>query len=108
MSSIDGSQPINPNDRKLYEQDYMHGVDLFQRALAEYSKSQEPHQKEAFREVMDKAMQALNETAQGLKRQDLLKQNGQIQQDLTAFEKSGSDAAKDKLASDLNQAKESL
>jgi predicted nucleic acid-binding protein len=78
--------PISRHDKMLYEQEYRRGVDLFQRALDEYGKAEEIHKKEAFREVMDRAMQVLNETARELKRADLQNQNQKIEQSYEAFQ----------------------
>lgn len=107
MAAIQGpggeSAPINPRDKVLYEQEYRRGADLFQRALSEYNRADEIHKKEAFREVMDHAMQVLNDTARELKRADLLAQNQKISQSLQAMEESASE--KTELAKDLKDAK---
>jgi hypothetical protein len=102
----DGSSPITPHDKILYEQEYRHGVDLFQRALSEYSKADEIHKKEAFREVMDRAMQVLNETARELKRSDLMEQNQKIAQSFEGFQSNDADASK--LAKNLKDAKKTV
>ena len=109
MSEIDnlgqGPAPLNPTDRKLYEQEYKQGVDLFQRSLIEYGKADEVHKKEAFKDVMTQAMQILNETARELKRADLNDQNKKISKDLVAYEDNETDVSKGQLMQDLNQAK---
>lgn len=102
----EGLPPITPHDRKMYEDEYRHGVDLFQRALNEYEKADEIHKKEAFKEVMDSAMQVLNETARELRRTDLQEQNQKISQSFETFEANDKDATK--LARNLNQAKNTI
>jgi hypothetical protein len=102
----EGLPPISRHDRILYEKEYRQGVDLFQRALNEYEKADEIHKKEAFREVMDRAMQVLNETARELKRTDLLDQNKKIEQSFQAFQDNDADPAK--LAKNLDRAKDSI
>jgi hypothetical protein len=108
MTEIQNTGPISPQDRTKYEEEYKHGVDLFQRALAEYSKADEPHKKEAFRDVMDKAMQVLNDTAQALKRSDLFEKNSQIQQDLQTYQATQNAQAKTQLETDLKRAQDTL
>lgn len=108
MSEIQGGGPISPRERKLYEQEYKHGADLFQRALVQYEKSDNPYQKEQFGEVMDKAMRVLNETARQLKRKDLLRQNDEISKEYEDYKKNPSDLLASKLADDIAQAKQSI
>lgn len=100
--------PINPHDRKLYEQEYKHSADLFKRALEQYNGAQNEYQKDQFKSVMDKAMQVLNETAQALTRQELLKQNDQISKDYAAFQDHPDKQAQQKLSKDLERAKKTL
>ena len=100
-----GDNSISPAEIKMYEQEYKHGADLFQRALTEYSKADTMFAKEEFKDVMDKAMQVLNETARELKRKELLKQNEQIAKDYASFKKSPNDIVQQKLNDDLDSAK---
>ena len=102
----EGGTPITPRDKVLYEQEYRRGVDLFQRALNEYEKAGEVNKKEAFHEVMDRAMQVLNETARELKRTDLMDQNQKIAQSLQGLESSDKDVSK--LTQNLNDAKKTV
>jgi len=98
------SYSIQPRDRKLYEGEYKQATDLFQRSLNEYSKSNNIYQKEEFKNVMQQALQILNDTAAELKRQDLLKQNEKIAQDFNTFKSDDAHSPK-QLEADLNQAK---
>ncbi len=107
MSEITG--PIGPRERKMYEQEYKHSADLFKRALDQYGKSDNPYQKAEFKDVMDKSMQVLNETAHGLMRKELEEQNRQIAKDYARFQKFPGDSdTVDKLGSDLDKAKKSV
>jgi hypothetical protein len=112
MSGVDspgGGPPPLPHDpQKAYAVDYKHSVDLFQRSLEECSKAQEMHKKAAFKDVMNRSLQVLNEAASGLKREDLLKQNDQIAKDLKIYEDKEDDSSKSTLAHDLDQAKKSI
>ncbi len=98
--------PVGPTPS--YREEYLHGVDLFQRALTEYKTADEVHKKEAFRQVMDKALQVLNETAQGMKRQDLVQQNQKIAQDFQDYQHHPSTEAEDALHQDLTKAQKLL
>lgn len=109
MAKVEGpgeGMPISPHDRIQYEQEYRKGVDLFQRALSEYNKADEIHKKEAFKEVMDRSMQILNETARELKRSDLMDQNQKISQSFQALQENDTDAVK--LAQNLKNAKKTI
>jgi hypothetical protein len=108
MGNIQGSSPVDPQAIAKYQEQYKHGVDLFQRALDEYQQAEEVHKKDAFRKVMDKALQALNDTARGMRRQDLLEKNSQIKEDFLVFQKAPSHEAKSQLESDLKNAEKAL
>ncbi len=98
--------PITPRERKMYEQEYRHGAQLFQKALQSYVKSNNPYQQKEFQEVMDKAMRVLNETAKELSHKALADQNLKIQSDYQNFaQHSGDGVAFEKLNRDLDQAK---
>ena len=101
-----GEGPVPPQARKLYEQEYRHAADLFERALKEHGKSDNAYQKEEFKEVMGKAMVVLNETAREMKRKELLKQNQKIEEDFSIYQKSPSPSTRKKLEQDLKRAKE--
>ncbi|MES2272803.1 MAG: hypothetical protein V4487_01245 [Chlamydiota bacterium] len=106
---IQGPAPLGPSEKKMYEQEYKHGADLFKRALDEYKKSDNIYQQKEFKDVMDKAMQVMNETARELMRQELLKQNQQISKDYTAFQDKPTDQTlQNKLGQDLEKAKKSI
>ncbi len=92
--------------RILYEAEYKHAADLFQRTLNEYSKSDNVYQKEEFKKVMEESLQVLNDTATELRRKDLLNQNHQIERDYTAFQ--SDDKNDSKLQTDLKKAKRSI
>ena len=108
VDSIQDGGSITPQDKKLYTEEYHHGVNLFKRALNEYSTAGEVHKKDAFRQVMDKALNVLNETAAGLKRQDLIDKNQKIKADYDSYQASQKEDAKKTLTNDLDQADKSV
>lgn len=108
-NNVSGSGPLSPRDIKMYEQEYKHSADLFKRALDQYSKSEDPYQQAEFKDVMDRAMQILNETAQELMRKELQKQNDVIAKDYSNFQKfPGNEDTINKLNEDLEKAKKSI
>jgi hypothetical protein len=108
MSSVEGSGAAGPQDLQAYRQEYKQGVDLFQRALKEYSSADEVHKKDAFKNIMENALQVLNDSARGIKRPDLLQKNQQIAKDFQNFQDTGSSQAKNQLSQDLKQAQGSV
>lgn len=103
------SESISPREVRMYEQEYKRGAQLFEKALQQYSQSDNPYQKAEFQKVMDKAMHILNETAAELNRKTLFHQNDQIEKDYTTFNQTPDDkqAAK-QLEHDLEQARKSI
>jgi hypothetical protein len=101
------SEPLSPQDKKLYMQEYKHAADLFERALKEAQKSDNPYQKEAFKQVMDKAMHVLEETAGELAKGKLLDHNKKIAEDFAAY-RNDPEKSFDQLVRDLEKAKKSI
>lgn len=109
ISSGDHLPPITPGEHKMYEQEYKHGAKLFQKALQQYVKSDNPYQQHEFEEVMEKALQVLNETASALNQGALLKQNMKIEQDYNKFTAKPEDPETyNQLNRDLDKAKNSI
>jgi len=111
MTSVgDAGGPVHtPREIHMYEQEYRDSAQLFQNAVEHYAKSDNPYQKKEFQEVMDKALQILNETARELNRQSLFDQNAKITKDYASFNKTPDDEkAADQLAKDLEKAKKSV
>jgi len=96
---------ISPQDRKLYEQEYKNGAKLFQETLDDYAHANSKYQKQAFKNVMDKALDVLNQSARALNEDKLLQQNAKIQKDYETFKQQDTPEAQQKLNDDLSQAK---
>ena len=62
----EGSTPPE-NYKEIYKKDFDRAVNLFQQSLAGYEQSAEPHQKEKFKDVMDKCLVIIHETIQSAK-----------------------------------------
>lgn len=105
---IDASS-LNPDEKKMYEQEYRHSAGLFQKALTQYRKAENPYQQAQFKDVMDRAIEILNEAARGLMRQELQRQNEAISKDYATFQKHPTDPdTVNKLNHDLEMAKKSV
>src|SRR3990167_9741129 len=108
MSEIQGGggpTPITPREQRMYEQEYKDGAKLFQKALEQYRKSDSIFQKHEFEEVMDKALNVLNQAANELKAKTLVEQNVKIKQDYQSFMKDPTNlAGASQLQKDLDQA----
>ncbi len=109
IGSTGGPAPITPHDRNWFEQEYRESAQLFQNAVKQYAKSDNPYQKREFQEVMEKSLAILNETARELNRKALLEQNDKIAQDYASFNKTPDDAKTiEQLNQDLEKAKKSV
>lgn len=113
MASVGGSGeggmvPLTSGDKKAYEEEYMHGLDLFGRALEQCTTSPSLQQQEAFKHVMARALQVLNETARGLKREDLKQQNEKIAQDFQSYGNHRDALGERVLMEDLEQARKQV
>ncbi|MBM3184607.1 MAG: hypothetical protein FJZ64_04815 [Chlamydiae bacterium] len=101
--------PLTPREKKMYEQEYKHGAELFQQALSSYTKSDNPYQQKEFQDVMDKALDVLNKTARELNRKALLEQNNKIQKDYATFNQKPEDQrVVESLNRDLDTARKSI
>ena len=96
------------NKKRMYEAEYKHAAHLFDQSLEESSHSENPYKKEAFRKVMNQALQVLKDTATALKKQELLHQYHVIEKDYQAYQASGTAETISKLHDDLGQAKKRL
>ncbi len=61
--SIGGVGPTPEDPRAEYKQDFSKSVDLFQKSLDGYQSSQIPKQQAMYKDVMERTLQIMNETA---------------------------------------------
>ena len=98
----EGSTPPE-NDKEIYKKDFDRAVNLFQQSLAGYEQSTEPHQKEKFKDVMDKCLVIIHETIQSAKgTQKPLKQ---VDQDYQTFIADDNPKTLEQLNKDLDSLK---
>lgn len=101
MREIVGSK-IHLRAEKLYIQEYQHSAALFEKALVRSLKSKK---REQFDAIMNMALEVLNQSAQALKREDLMKQNEKIGRDFLNFQKNPNKQNYSALKNDLESAK---
>ncbi len=99
---------ITPQMRQQYKQECVQGVDLFQRSLQEYQKSQIPAQKEEYKDVMDKALQVIRETVPQCLSKAMQQEELELEKDYQTYIDNPSPANLKKLTSDLQQFKKEI
>jgi hypothetical protein len=85
MAGIEGDSPVTPQMREVYKQECSRGVELFRRSLQEYQKSQIPAQKEEYKDVMEKALQIVHETATQCLSKEMQKQELELEKGYNDF-----------------------
>ena len=101
MTEIPGDHSVSPQRRGIYKQECYRGVKLFQESLDEYQKSTLEAQKEKYRDVMEKAMEVIRETAAQCLSQELQKEEKNLQKDYSNFMSNPSPTNLQKLQQDL-------
>jgi hypothetical protein len=106
----DGGIPdVSPrNKKRMYEAEYKHAANLFDRSLEEYTHANNEYKKEAFCKVMNQALQVLKDTAAALKKQEWLQHCDRIEQDYQTFRAEGTPEAETRLHNDLKQVRKHL
>jgi Skp family chaperone for outer membrane proteins len=107
MSGIEGQPPrLSPELKATYTDEFKRGVDLFRRSLNEYQSTDAGPKKDKFKEVMDEALEVINDTAKAILSSHSQK-TAQLQkdyQDLIA----GSPNAYQALSKDIENLKKSV
>jgi len=88
--------------RATYKQECAQGVNLFQQTLDAYQKSQIPAQQKEYRDVMEKALQIIHETATRCLSAELQKEEVNLEQDYKKYISSPTPENLNKLNDDLN------
>jgi hypothetical protein len=106
VSNVGDGGGLSSSDKKLYKSEYKHAADLFERALNEDEKSDYMFQKDEFRKVMEKSVQALKDAANALNQDSYLEQAKKIEDDLATYQQDGgSKSSIFQLHQDLERAK---
>lgn len=108
MSSIEGGGSSIPPDLKAtYKNEFQRGLDLFQRSLSEYQGTEDGPKKDAFKIVMDEALQVMGETAKLALSKTGQKAESSVENDYQAYIADGSSDSLQKLQGDLDKLKKS-
>lgn len=108
MGKIEGESPIPPQLKAVYKKEFSQGVNLFQKSLAEYQKTDAGPKKDKFKEVMDMAMQVMSETAKLCLSKQGQKKESTLEKDYQGFITNASPENLQKLQSDLDNLKKSI
>lgn len=96
-----------PQNQEVYKKDFDRAVNLFQQSLSGYQQSTEPHQKEKYRDVMDKCIVVIQETIKEALRQEAQKQFNQVDQDYKNYIANENPKTYEQLNKDLDSLKNS-
>lgn len=98
-----------PRDlQATYRNEFARGVKLFEESLTEYQKTSddEAAKKAKFKDVMDKALKIMNESARGFLNESGKKEEAKLEKDYQSFLAQGNSENYNKLNSDIRHLKE--
>lgn len=109
MSNIEGGgTPISPELKATYKNEFKRGMTLFEQSLEQYRIAEGGPKKEAFKRVMNEALQVMGETAKLCLNKSGQKAESKLESDYEGFLSDGSSGSLKKLQGDLKQIKENL
>lgn len=101
---VDGESAIPPQMRAIYKQEYTEGVNLFQQSLQDYQGA-ESHKKALLKDVMNRALQVMNETARACLNKQAVAQNDKVAKDYQGYISNESPTGYNKLKTDIDDLK---
>ncbi len=103
-----GSAP-SPDDKEIYRHEFLQGLDLFKRALDQYEKTDLQPKKDRFKEVMNEALNVLNQTASVVCRgKAAMHKEEVLAKDYKSFAKDDSPENFQKLQADIQKLRDSV
>lgn len=108
MVNPSSGDSIPPDVKQVYKQEFLEGANLFQQSLEQYQNSNIPAQKEAFKDVMQKAMQVMNETARLCLSKEAQKKEANVNVEFQKFQSSDSPQNIMDLSKSINSLKRSV
>ena len=105
---ISSSGSSDPHLQQVYKQDFTQGANLFKQSLEQYQNSNNPLQKEAFKDVMQKAMVVMNETAKLCLSQEAQKKEAKLNDDFNNFQNSENPQTVKDLSKSIDSLKRTL
>jgi hypothetical protein len=103
--SVEGSGSITPQQRAQYKQEFAQGADLFGKSFQEYLSADNDNKKVLLKDVMDRTLQVMNETAKYVLSQKKLEQEQKLAQDYQKFIADASPENAKTLQSDIDKLK---
>lgn len=98
-----------PQDLKhVYKQEFMEGANLFEQSFSQYQNSQIPAQKEAFKDVMKKALNVMNETAKLCLSKEAQKNEAQLNNSFEEFSSNQNPQTMQDLSKSIDNLKNNL
>lgn len=98
-----------PQDlQHVYKQEFLEGANLFEQSFSQFQNSQIPAQKEAFKDVMKKAMTVMNETARLCLNKEAQKSESKLNQSFEAFETNPNPETTNNLAESIKELKKEI
>ena len=101
VGRIDDSTPSD----QVYKKDLDRAVSLFQKSLSGYEQSTEPHQKDKFKDVMDKCLVIIHETLKEVLKKEAQKPLNKVYQDYQKFIADDNPKTLEQLNKDLDSLK---
>lgn len=98
---LEGSR-ISPEAKAQYKHELEEGVKLFRESLAEYEKSTYEPQKLKFKDVMDKALDVMNQAAKGCLNAKGQEREVVVEKDYQAFLNNDTLETRQQLSKDLD------
>jgi hypothetical protein len=105
VDRISGDSPISRPESEFDKQSFNKAVNLFQQSLQAYEQSDIPAQKAKFKDVMDKCLQVIQQTAREAIRAEAQKTMDQVDKDYQSFLDNDNPQTYKQLNSDLDHLK---
>lgn len=102
------SNNIPPDLKHVYKQEFLEGANLFEQSFSQYQNSQIPAQKEAFKDVMKKAMTVMNETAKLCLNREAQKSEAKLNESFEDFEANQNPQTMEDLSKSIKDLKDDL
>ncbi len=108
MADVEGSGSITPQEKAMYRQEFARGASLFKQSFEQYLSSDNDNKKTLLKDVMDRALQVMNETAKYVLSQKKLEQENKLEQDYGNFISNESPDTIKELQSDIDKLRKGL
>ncbi|HSX03309.1 MAG TPA: hypothetical protein VLG76_01120 [Rhabdochlamydiaceae bacterium] len=108
MAEIEGSGSITPQQKAVYKQEFVRGADLFKQSFNEYLSADNDNKKTLLKDVMERALQVMNETAKYALSQKKLEQENKLEQDFDNFISNESPESTKELQNDIDKLQKGL